>query len=465
MKSTSTFQEPKEMTSLQASQEDPSRPRFHYTPKRGGMLDVWGGVFYRGSWRLFYDINVKKLDVQGGYQLGGSFFQLQTNDFVHWDEMGIALHPDIENGETFLNDGNVMIREDGTPLIYYTSKKNDPSLANEHIPLVCDEQMKHFTRLETGHITLENHGGPKYVKGWSDVWMFRNAGHRFMIISKCVRADNGQSEIPIYEATDDTWLKWKYVGTFLEQNGEVINFTRIGDKWMLIFCPYGNPVYYVGDFDPSSGRFTPVKSGILSYGYSNQGGGPVPHPAARGFYATALMTREDGGLVITAWIGGFLCPDGWNGAIALPRELTLDSDYSPRMWPVREINTLHGRSVKLENHKVLPAFKGSFDLEFEFKGWAYVKVGKSLSICSTEWQTSVNETMVPLPPGEKPNRLRIIADVSTVEVFVNGGRASATRAIPMIRPEDTICVEIYADGAADVEPSLQGMLYEMSPIA
>ena len=446
--------------------DDPSRPRFHYTPKRGGMIDVWGGARYRDSWRLFYDLNVRELDVNGGYKLGGSFFQLKTKDFVHWEEVGVALDPDRAHGECHLNDGNVIVRGDGTPLVYYTSIKADPKRPNEHVPLVCDGEMRHFTRLDEGRITVDNHGGPKYDgKGWSDVWMFREAGRRFMIISKCVREDDGRDEIPIYEATDETWLRWRYLGTFLEKSGEVVNFAKVGGKWILVFSPYGNPVYHVGDFDAATGKFTPLKSGVLSYGYSNQGGGGAPHLAARGFYATTFLPREDGRQVITAWIGGFICPDGWNGAVALPRDLTLDDDLTPRMWPVKEFETLRGRSVEIENLKEMPSFGGSFDLELEFKGWAYVRVGKSLSVCSTGWQTSVNGTKVPLPPGEFPNRLRVVADVSTVEVFVNGGRASATRTISMIRPDDTVRVEVIADAeAGETVSRLKGRMHEILPV-
>lgn len=418
--------------SAAALTDDASRPRYHYTPPKGNMIDVWGGVRYKGAWRLFYDLNRK-----GGKRLGGDFMQLETDDFIRWRELGCCLEPDVANGENNLNDGAVIIRVDGTPQVYYTADLCESGRPREHVALQCDGDMRRFTRMDAGKLTLANHGGPDYHPGWSDVWMFRAEGRRFMLISKCVRTDNGKAEIPIYECPDESWTNWRYRGTFFDDNGEVINFAKVDGKWVLIFCPYGNPVYFVGTFDASSARFAAEKKGVLSYGFSNQGGGAQGHPAARGFYATALLPRGDGRLVITAWIGGFINPEGWNGAIAMPRDLTLDAELNVRMWPVREFDSLRkdGRIVK--DGSDVDARGGVFDLEIEFDGEAEVRVGKSLDIVSSGWQTTVNGLSIP-SNGRKPEKLRILADVSTVEVFLNNGESSLTCAIPMMREEERL---------------------------
>ena len=423
---------------------DPSRPRFHFVPPAKEMIDVWGGMRFGDGYRLFYDLNLTPET-----RMGGSFMQLETKDFVHWTQLPPAQYPDYAAGELRLNDGCVLIRDDGVPVMYLTRVFTD-GRDREHVALVGDADMMSFRRLgREGAVTLENHGGPRYGGGWSDVFFFRDGGRTFMIISKCVRTDNGKAEIPIYEAEDATCLKWRYRGTFFDDNGEVLNFCRIGDSWVLIYCPYSNPVYHVGSFDAGTARFTSRKRGILSYGYSCQGN--ERNLMSRGFYATSLFGRPDGGQVITAWISGFLNPEGWDGCIAVPRDLTVGPDHGVRMTPVRELEQLrtNGRRVEAGTFDMT----GSFDLELRFDGWASIRVGKSLTVAVGGRDVNLNETSF---SAENPVSLRLLVDRSVAELFINDGQCSATRAVPPVRPGDRIEIRGQA---------VSGRLFDMKPIS
>jgi len=422
---------------------DPSRPQFHFVPPAKEMIDVWGGMRFKNGYRLFYDLNLTPLT-----RMGGSFMQLETRDFVHWTQLPPAQHPDYAAGELRLNDGCVLVRDDGTPIMYLTRVFAD-GRDREHVALMGDADMMRFRRLgRTGAVTLENHGGPRYQSGWSDVFFFREAGRRFMIISKCVRTDNGKSEIPIYEAEDATCLKWRYRGTFFDDNGEVLNFCKVNGHWVLIYCPYGNPVYHVGTFDPKTVRFTSRKKGILSYGYSCQGS--ERNLMSRGFYATTVFERPDGRQVITAWISGFLNPEGWDGCIALPRDLAVGADLEVRMTPVREIETLRTACRRVTAGHF--STTGSFDLELEFDGWTKLRIGKSVVIDVNEGAVNVNETSFWV---KSPRKLRLLVDRSTVELFVDDGRWSVTRTVPMVRDDDRL--EIRGSGVA-------GRLFDMTAV-
>lgn len=423
--------------------KDPSRPRFHFVPPAKELIDVWGGMRFGEGFRLFYDLNLTPLR-----RMGGTFMQLETKDFVHWTQLPPAQYPDFAAGELRLNDGCVMIRDDGTPLMYLTRVFAD-GRDREHIALLGDRDMMTFRRIgREGTITLENHGGPAYYGGWSDVYSFSDGGKRFMIISKCVRRDTGKPETPIYEAEDPTCLKWRYRGTFFDDNGEVLNFGKVDGHWVLIYCPYDNPVCHVGTFDPTTGRFTSRKRSVLSHGFSC--GGSEYNLMSRGFYATSLMERANGRQVITAWIGGFLNPEGWDGCIAAPRDLSVDSDLNVRMMPVRELESLRYNERSLAVGKFPTS--GAFDLEVDFFSWVEVRVGKSLVVTITPKVVSLNETTFPV---KDPHSLRLLVDVSTAELFVDGGLWNATRAIPMLREGDEvrICGE-----------SVSGRMYDMKPV-
>jgi len=423
---------------------DPSRPRFHFVSPAKELLDVWGGMRFGKGYRLFYDLNLTPLR-----RLGGSFLQLETTDFVHWTQLPPAQHPDFAAGELRLNDGCVMIRDDGTPLMYLTRVFAD-GRDREHVALLGDREMMTFRRLgREGAVTLANHGGPAYHGGWSDVFFFSEGGRRFMIISKCVRRDTGKPEIPIYEAEDPTCLKWRYRGTFFDDNGEVLNFGKVDGHWVLIYCPYGNPVFHVGTFDPSAARFTSLKRGVLSYGYSCQGN--ECNLMSRGFYATSMVEREKGRQVITAWISGFLNPEGWDGCIAIPRDLSVDDALNVRMTPIRELEVLrsHGRAVAAGSFPTT----GAFDLELDFSGSAEIRVGKSLAVTVTPRAVSLNETTMPV---RNPSSLRLLIDVLTAELFVDGGLWSVTRAIPMVRDGDRVQVG---------GESVKGRMYDMRSVS
>lgn len=428
---------------VQVAERDPSRPRYHFVPPAKEMIDVWGGLRFGKGYRLFYDLNLTPLK-----RMGGSFMQLETTDFVHWTQLPPAQYPDFASGELRLNDGCVMIRDDGTPLMYLTRVFAD-GRDREHVALLGDRDMMTFRRLgREGAVTLANHGGPGYYGGWSDVFFFKEAGRRFMIISKCVRRDTGKPETPIYEAEDSTCLKWRYRGTFFADNGEVLNFAKVDGRWVLIYCPYGNPVYHVGTFDSATARFASLRQGVLSYGFTCEGN--ERNLMSRGFYATSLMERPDGRQVITAWIGGFLNPEGWDGCIAAPRDLTVDGDLNVRMTPVRELETLRQHAQDVTAGKF--ATTGAFDLELDFADTVEIRVGKSLTVTVTPQRANVNETTLPV---KKPHSLRLLVDVSTAELFVDGGRWNATRAIPMVREGDA--VEIRGE-------SVRGRLYDMKSV-
>ncbi len=430
--------------SIPNAQTDPMRPKYHFVPPAKEMIDVWGGIYYKGTYRLFYDLNVTPFS-----RMGGAFMQLRTSDFIHWDQLPLAALPSPDNDELRLNDGCVIIRPDGTPILYCTSVYNDESRPRVHFAMAGDADMIVFKRLDPQYtITLDNHGGPEYRGGWSDVFFFQDSGRTFMIISKCLTPD-GKAEIPIYEAADDSCLKWKYLGTFFDDNGEVVNFTKVGDKWLLVFCPYGNPVYYVGTFDPAQGRFSAEKQGILSYGYVCQGDNH--NLMSRGFYATSMFTRPEGGVVVIAWMSGFLNPDGWDGCISLPRDISLDNNLDVVMTPVRELEQLRRKKREITGGGKYPCGQ-CFDLELDFTGNLQIRIGNSLKISSANGMVFLNDTAM---PARNISDLRLLVDVSTAELFCNGGRYNITRCIPMI-PQ---VAELKLEGT-----DISGRIFDMMPI-
>ena len=68
----------------------------------------------------------------------------------------------------------------------------------------------------------------------------------------------------------------------------------------------------------------------------------------------------------------------WDGCIAVPRDLSVDSDLNVRMMPVRELETLRYNEQSITAGKFPTS--GAFDLEIDFPKQVEVRVGKSLVV-------------------------------------------------------------------------------------
>ena len=202
---------------LPMAQKDCSRPRYHFVPPAGTMVDTWGAVLHRGYYHLFYDINTdgKK------ERFVGSFAHIRSRDMLRWEQLPIALTPSEEKGELRCNDGCVVIDPSGRALMYYTSVfYDDGKKHREHTPVRGDDDLITWERIEEAMpITIKNHNGPFYKTGWSDPFIFSCRGRTFMLLSKCVTSD-GENQIPIYEAVDDSWLNWEFRGIFFDDSGK-----------------------------------------------------------------------------------------------------------------------------------------------------------------------------------------------------------------------------------------------------
>ncbi len=430
--------------------KDPARPRYHFVSPAYMLIDVWGALLHEGYYHLFYDTNYNN----DPRRLGGGFAHIRSRDLLHWERLPMALLPDEKVGENGLNDGTVIIDPSGQPLMYYTRCFADRNKHRQHLAVRGSKDLLTWERMPHGEgtMTIENHGGPIFTISWSDPIIFQDKGRTFMIISKCVVPQASEEYpagdmIPIYEATDDTWLHWEYRGVFANHTGEVLNFFKIGEKWVLIYSPYKNPRYFVGDFDPDTCRFVQETEGTLSHGYVQQGHENLL--VSRGFYATASFSDRDNTPCLFGWLSGFN-GDGWDGCVSLPRVLSLDEDSRLRMNPHPVLSTLR----KEERH---PLAGGTvqcgqcFELDLTCRpataGSTEVAIPGSFTLTVTDTAITFNDITVPYQHTGTVH-LRLFVDVSIAELFVDDGVASLSRCFPMIVDENAT-LSLHGDG--DVE--------------
>ncbi len=416
---------------------DTAKPKYHFSSPSGLLLDVWGGIYKDNKYHLFYDTNFNN----DPRRMAGAVGHLVSEDMLNWQELPFALVPEEGQGELNLNDGFIVIDNDKKPLMFYTRCFEDIRVNREHVAVRGSDDLLLWERINDGKavLTMENHGGPAFLSTWSDVVLFNEDGRTFMIISKCTRTDDKQDMIPIYEAVDDTLLKWEYRGVFAEHTGECINFVKIKDKWVLIYSPYNNPQYFVGSFDINNYKFIVEKQGFLSYGYVSQG--CKLYDISRGFYATSTFKGNDDNTYIVGWISGFMDTMDWNGCVSYPRMLDLDEQDNLIMKPIKALDNLRKEeAVFSDNMNLGRSFELDITTLLEENESLEISVGDSFSLEVKNNHFIFNDIEFDFRYSENIN-IKMYVDVTVAEIFLGDGRASISRCFKQIKEGTPVLVK------------------------
>ena len=441
------------MTSVQSAVAkagaDSTRPVYHFRPPAQWMNDPNGTIFHNGYFHLFYQHNPYG-DAWGNMHWGHA----RSRDLVHWDHLPIALWPSKNLGEDHCFSGCAVLNGEGTPMLFYTSVSGQR--ANQQWVAVGDQDLLHWAKYRDNPVLdLGGSGVPAFGKDWRDPFIFSEAGRTFLVVGADTETE---SLIPLYEAEDESLTRWKYRGILFRLPKEEVkffecpNFFKVDGKWMLICAPYRPLEYWIGSFDLETLEFKPETEGVLDAGF----GGTA------NFYASNIAYGPEGRCILFGWLRGFQEGRGWNGCLALPRELSLSSTGHPIQNPVHEFRTLRTAGSRLsnieldDNGQVLEGMNGdTLEIAVSFRPQGSVKCGiklrrsaegEGISLQYDGEQLDVAGTAVPLSRasiGESLD-LRIFLDRSVMEVFAEDGQVAVTRVI--YPNEKAGGIEVFAEG-------------------
>jgi len=337
------------MRSLNADAEiakaDLARPVLHFRPMAGWMNDINGPLYYKGFYHIFYQIHPFSADWGDGNNM--MWGHARSKDLVHWDDLPIAVWPASELGETSCWSGTSCISANGKPMIFYTKcgpdRQKDPY--EQWAMIACDDELIKWKKHQSNPImTLETHGQPEFSQDWRDPFIFSANSRTFMIMG-CSSPEG----TPIYEAQDKDFTSWAFKGFMAPMNAECPNFVKLGDKWIFLssveswtpdcFDPKAEGVkYYIGSFDIDALVFEPESSGMIDL-----------HRGSEGFYGSNVVFDDKGRCILLGRTQGFKGDKGWQGCMALPRILTLNSDIQLIQTPIPELQKLRGKQIHKEN--------------------------------------------------------------------------------------------------------------------
>jgi sucrose-6-phosphate hydrolase SacC (GH32 family) len=319
--------------------DEAGRPAIHFHPPAGWMNDPNGPLFTEGRYHAFYQHN-PYADSWGHIHWGHAC----SDDLLSWRHLPIALAPNKNAGLEHCFSGTCVRRADGGYLIAFTAISEDHGRGvrrgAEQWGAVAGKGLTNWTPADAPVVTDRVHGQPVYE--WRDPYCFRHNGRDFMVLggNQCEPSSvaKGGPCVFLYEAKDRRLEGWEYRGVLFRHADRRLRsvespcFFRLGDRWVLTISPYGPVEWYTGVFDPdgnSDELFVIENTGhVDGLGYH---------------YASTTVRGAPSRVVLLGWVGGFPEGLGWNGVLALPRQLTLRDGRLFQSLAV-DLNTLVSRS-------------------------------------------------------------------------------------------------------------------------
>lgn len=362
-------------TVIAQQKEEPHRPLFHFTPKKGWMNDPNGMVFFNGRYHLFFQHN-PNATVWGPMHWGHA----TSTDLVHWKELPIALYPDslgtIFSGSAVIDANNTAGFGKNAMVAIYTNhsheleKTGTDRFQTQSIAYSLDEG-KTWTKYE-GNPVLKNPG----IRDFRDPKVSWYAPGKKWIMTLATL-----DHITFYSSPDlKHWNEESRFGKELGAHGgvwecpDLVSFNDNGKTvWVLIVNlnpggPNGGSAtqYFTGSFNGHV--FTPDDTATkwLDYGPDEYAGITWSNTGNRKLFLGWMSNWQYANVVPTK---------SWRSAMTLPRELSvkkISGRYFVVSKPVRELNAV-ARSLKTvsnlrvkDRYEVIPASgaaKGPFRLE------------------------------------------------------------------------------------------------------
>ena len=464
------------------------RPSYHLCARTGWMNDPNGFSFYEGQYHLFYQYHPYSTS-WGPMHWGHAV----SRDLLHWEYLPVVMAPDELYDGSGCYSGSAVTLPDGRQLLMYTGVRHEqvaPGILSEiQTQCLAVGDGYNYEKYERNPVLTaadlpdgashQDFRDPKIVQ--------RPDGTYDSYIAN--RPADGSGQILLYHSEDG--FHWSFVKVLIENKGrlgkmwECPDFFALDGRQVLLTSPQdmlpadfeyhngnGN-LCLIGSWDEEKQEFSEEADQAIDYGID--------------FYAPQTVLTPDGRRVMIGWMQNWDTVTQhrnsnlpWYGQMTLPRELSIKNGRLWQ-WPVRELEQC--RSARAEHHET--AFTGSrtwddvsgrkVDLEIRLRPSEEARPYQKFSV-----RLAKNDrffTTLSFHPGEnilKIDRkfsgsrraiihqrrarvnsdggcldLRIILDLYSMEVFVNGGESVMTATI--FTDTEAADIEFLADGFIDLD--------------
>lgn len=347
------------------------KTQFHGGPYQHWMNEPHAPVYYNGMYHLFFQQNMV-----GTYWRNISWGHLVSEDMVNWKPIKQAIVP-TENSVVpdGVWSGGAALDVNGVPVLFFTAGNDsfakEGLISNQNIgaayPADLDDPML-TDWVICDQLAIVQRPGQGRPGEFRDPHIWREGDSWYMLV--CSGSTEGQGGSALLYVTDTLEVKgdgivdmdWEYRGPIYEWEDQSMTY---GTSWELpillpltneagtiakyFFCISPAPAsladnkayFFLGDFDPGTGKFTPDESfgglpALLDYG-SNVFTGPsaLVDPVGGNTYLFSIMQDQRTGAEQGA--------SGWAHCVGLPRRIWLSDDGTDvKMAPIEALQTLEG---------------------------------------------------------------------------------------------------------------------------
>lgn len=329
-------------------------PVFHVSPPCGWMNDPNGFSVYQGKTHLFYQFHPYS-EVWGPMHWG----HCETEDFVKWNELPVALAPDQYYDEGGCFSGSGIETESGHLLVYtgvIEKELNGEKITYQNQCIAIGDG-KNYIKIEqnpvaTGEMLPKNCSREHFRD--PKIWM-EDDGYYMVVGNKTIE---GTPQVVLFHSED--LKKWKFVSVLAKDNEgklgtmwECPDFFCLDGEYVLItsptdMCAYqefhngNNSVYYMGKYDKNQHEYHYDNVYSLDDGLD--------------FYAPQTMLASDGRRIMIGWMQSWdsnIRPNGqkWSCMMTLPRELRIQNGKILQS-PVRELEKYYSNPVCYEKNEI-----------------------------------------------------------------------------------------------------------------
>ena len=438
------------------------RQSFHLEPPSGWMNDPNGLSWFRGKYHVYFQYVPERADGSGGKCWG----HYESPDLLRWTFTGAVLKPDHPDDRGGVYSGCGFVHG-GLLHLFYTGNVKEKG-DYDYITAGRQANVMHVTTpdgvtMSPKETLLCNADYPDYCTCHvRDPKVWEEDGAFWMVLGARDRNDEG-CVLFCRSADLECWTYEKTVRSpgfgYMWECPDVI---RLGGKRFLGVSPQGmehgefahQNVYSAGYFRDDALR----EFREWDYGFD--------------FYAPQTFSVPDGRMLLIGWMGigdiPYTNPTaelGWQHCLTVPRELT-EKDGIILQNPIRELERLRkdGRQIRSGNgvSVTLPC-----DLCLEAESEFRLAFGDLLTLERKDGVAALRFLDEKAGGGRTVRKalcpegssVRILADTSSLEIYLNGG---ATVLGTRFYPEDTELM-LSASGIGGTVYETDPMLLETTP--
>ena len=461
--------------------EKTKRPVYHAAPPTGWMNDPNGFSVYDGRIHLFYQYHPYR-DIWGPMHWG----HLTSDDYVTWDDLPVALAPDMKYDASGCFSGSAISFGDRHVLIYTGCEERAPeesiqAVAQQQCLAAGDgvnyEKSPHNPIIPTAQLPDEY-----AANEFRDPKVWERDGRYCMVVAAKDK-DQGLGHVLMYES--DNLTDWSFRSVVASSDG------KHSDMWECpdLFSLDGTDILMVSRMNV---RNSPPGwhdgFDVAAYrGKMNWDTGQFDiedvQPLDQGvdFYAAQTLHAPDGRRIMVAWMQAwenFIKPahQKWHGMMTFPRELAVKNGRLLQS-PIRELESVRTDAVIAENVEIagiaaveIPGVRGRVvdltvqileadcdsmsiafadgrdcGVQFEWTpGENVIRCTRELWGASKHTTDRYREQTIVLPDGTKLQNMRFLVDRSSIELFVNDGETVFS--VTYYAPAEADSITFAADG-------------------